>query len=68
MFDKEREAEVDLEEFESVSEAGRADLESANNIDGTESRGSTCPKSYTSYSSVDDNVPSNIRMADGSDS
>ena len=64
MFDKEREAEGDLEkEFESVSEVGRADLESVNNIDGTESRGSASPKSYTSYSSVEDKVPSNIRMA-----
>ena len=64
MFDKEREAEGDLEkEFESVSEVGRADLESVNNIDGTESRGSASPKSYTSYSSVEDKVPANIRMA-----
>ena len=44
MFDKEREAEGDLEkEFESVSEVGRADLESVNIIYGTESRGSAIP-------------------------
>ena len=64
MFDKDSEREGDLEkEFESVSEVGRADLESVLNIDGTESRGSASPKSYTSYSSVEDKVPTNIRMA-----
>ena len=64
MFDKESEREGYLEkEFDSVSEVGRADLENVNNVDGTESRGSASPKSYTSYSSVEDKVPSNIRMA-----
>ena len=64
MFDKESEREGDLEkEFESVSEVCRADLESVNNIDGTESRGSASPKSYTSFSSSEDKVMTNIRMA-----
>ena len=64
MFDKDKEA-ADLEkEFESVSEVCRADLENVNNIDGTESRGSASPKSYTSYSSAEDKVVmTNIRMA-----
>ena len=38
-------------EFESVSEVCRADLESASNLDGLESRGSASPKSYTSHTS-----------------
>ena len=64
MFDKESDREADLEkEFESVSEVCRADLENVNNIDGTESRGSASPKSYTSYSSGEDKVLTNIRMA-----
>ena len=57
MFDKEadRGQDHDLDkEFESVSEVCRADLENVNNIDGTESRGSASPKSYTSYSSSED--------------
>ena len=68
MLDKDSESEVgrgvDLDrEFESVSEVGRADLENVNNIDGTESRGSASPKSYTSHSSLEDKIPTNIRMA-----
>merc|ERR1719300_1125291 len=68
MLDKDSESEVgrgvDLDrEFESVSEVGRADLENVNNIDGMESRGSASPKSYTSHSSLEDKIPSNIRMA-----
>ena len=57
IFDKEadRGQDNDLDkEFESVSEVCRADLENVNNIDGTESRGSASPKSYTSYSSSED--------------
>jgi len=50
-------------EFESVSEVGRSDLENVNNIDGMESRGSASPKSYTSHSSLEDKIPTNIRMA-----
>ena len=54
----------DLErEFESVSEVCRADLESVTNLDGMESRGSASPKSYTSHSSLEDKIPSSIRMA-----
>jgi len=64
MFDKESAREGDLDkEFESVSEVCRADLENVNNIDGTESRGSVSPKSYTSYGSSEDKVITNIRMA-----
>merc|ERR1719309_1428398 len=67
MLDKDSESEVgrgDLDrEFESVSEVGRADLENVNNIDGMESRGSASPKSYTSHSSLEDKIPTNIRMA-----
>jgi len=67
MLDKDSESEVgraDLDrEFESVSEVGRADLENVMNIDGTESRGSASPKSYTSHSSLEDKIPTNIRMA-----
>ena len=58
MLDKDEERE-----FESVSEVGRADLESVNNIDGMESRGSASPKSYTSHSSLEEKVSASIRMA-----
>jgi len=59
----------DLESVSDLDRRGGGDLEreglgSRNEVgDGSESRGSASPKSYTSHSSLEDKIPPNIRMA-----